>query len=257
MADLWPLALGLGLMPLAAVLLYAFAPQIASRQEAAWGIIIGVLAFLGLSHAMADVLFSHSPLAFAAGVEAALGLVAIGFLVGFAAGWWFLARETTSPIPWRSWVAWTGVAFLALHSLSDGFALGRQYTGPVILGLDVDAVTFAGSVIHRFAEGSLVVIPAIAASWKPSKSFWTLFTGAMVVPAAFLPQLIFQAMSTSEASTASLAVFSLVSSAEAGLALMFLLAGFLPQVVHSRNMRWIAWVGFGFLALYLVHGLVE
>ena len=60
MTDLAVLAFGFGVMPLAAILLYAFPETVLRHREASWGILAGVTGFLGLSHAMALVLVNHS-----------------------------------------------------------------------------------------------------------------------------------------------------------------------------------------------------
>ena len=54
------LALGFGVMPLAAILLYALRGTVAVHRETSWGLLAGVVGFLGLSHAMAAVLVNHS-----------------------------------------------------------------------------------------------------------------------------------------------------------------------------------------------------
>src|SRR5437867_12390241 len=60
MTDLAVLAIGLGVIPLAATLLYSFRGFVLTRREAVWGFLAGVLAFLALGHAMAGVLVNKS-----------------------------------------------------------------------------------------------------------------------------------------------------------------------------------------------------
>src|SRR6266487_454141 len=87
MADLAVLAIGFGVMPLAAILLYAVSSDVLHHREAAWGILAGVTLFLGLSHAMALVLTYHSLL----GDRALATLLStLGLAVGTGIGWLLL-----------------------------------------------------------------------------------------------------------------------------------------------------------------------
>src|SRR5437773_1391984 len=56
MTDLAVLAAGFGAIPLASILLYSFRAWLDAHREVVWGGFAGVIAFLGLSHAMAFVL---------------------------------------------------------------------------------------------------------------------------------------------------------------------------------------------------------
>src|SRR3989442_15673225 len=70
MTDLAVLAIGFGVIPPAAILLYSFRGFVLRRNETVWGFLAGVIAFLTLAHAMAAVLvnkplFGDAPLAIA------------------------------------------------------------------------------------------------------------------------------------------------------------------------------------------------
>ena len=60
MTDLAVLAIGLGVLPLSAILLYSLRRFVLTRREVVWGFLAGVLAFLALGHAMAAVLVNKS-----------------------------------------------------------------------------------------------------------------------------------------------------------------------------------------------------
>src|SRR5207245_9964466 len=60
MTDLAVLAIGLGVIPLAAILLYSLRGFVLAHREGVWGFLVGVLAFLALGHAMAAVLVNRS-----------------------------------------------------------------------------------------------------------------------------------------------------------------------------------------------------
>src|SRR5207249_2517304 len=79
MTDLAVLAIGLGVIPLAAILLYSFRGFVLTRREAVWGFLAGVLAFLALGHAMAGVLVNKSPVG-----DTAIAIAVALLLVSFA-----------------------------------------------------------------------------------------------------------------------------------------------------------------------------
>jgi len=257
MADLGILALGLGLLPFASLGLYGVASRIGRHRDAVWGFLVGVLAFLGLSHAMAAVLFDESALSLSIGSGGALALIGFGIAIGFVLGWVLIERGVGRDVPILSRVAWAALAFLAVHSVSDGLVLGQSYAGPIVVGVEVDAVLFSGTVVHRLLEGAVVLVPALAAMWRPDKTATALTAGLLVVPAAFLPAAIFESVSLGAGSALTHALMVFFGAAEAGLVLSLLLLGFLPQVVQTDRMRWAAWAGVGFLTIALVHSLVE
>src|SRR2546428_12166965 len=88
MTDLAVLAIGFGIIPLAAILLYSFRGFVLGRREAVWGSLAGVVAFLAMGHAMAAVLvnkplFGDGPLAIAVAVVGLAGGAGIaGVVVG-------------------------------------------------------------------------------------------------------------------------------------------------------------------------------
>src|SRR2546427_12515151 len=89
MTDLAVLAIGLGVIPLSAILLYSFRGFVLTRREAAWGFLAGVLAFLALGHAMAAALANKSLFGDTA-IASAVALV--GPAVGPGLAWLVLAR---------------------------------------------------------------------------------------------------------------------------------------------------------------------
>src|SRR2546428_667437 len=130
MTDLAVLAIGLGVIPLAAILLYSLRGSVLAHREGIWGFLVGVLAFLALGHAMArvlvtlgSVLAAYIPGAvlrayggslrslvqvavptFLAAIEASLGLLLLvrGFLP-------IAAADRGNRWPW-----WTAVGFIAI-----------------------------------------------------------------------------------------------------------------------------------------------
>ena len=122
MTDLAVLAFGFGVMPLAAILLYAFPETVLRHREASWGILAGVTGFLGLSHAMALVLVNHSLLG---DRTLATILSVLGLAVGAGLGWLFLDGPYIRTEPNRILAA--SVAFVALHSFGDGLLIGASF----------------------------------------------------------------------------------------------------------------------------------
>src|SRR5712692_1867135 len=127
MTDLAVLAIGLGGIPLAAILLYYLRGFVLEHREARWGFVAGVLAFLAVAHAMAAVLvnkslFGDAPLAIA--------VAFVGLLVGAGIAWLLLEGPFIRTEPNR--ILWVAVAFLGLHSFGDGLILGRDFVGGVI-----------------------------------------------------------------------------------------------------------------------------
>src|SRR6266508_1854325 len=153
MTDLAVLAIGFGVMPLAAILLYAFPGLVLRHREASWGILAGVVGFLGLSHAMALVLLNHSLLG---DRSLATLLSASGLAVGAGVGWILLEGPYIRTEPNR--IVAAAVALLGLHSFSDGLVLGVAYIGGVSPNVPLDAVAVSATATHRFVEGTIVVI---------------------------------------------------------------------------------------------------
>ena len=154
-------------------------------------------------------------------------------------------------------IVWAAAAFLALHSVGDGLVLGRDFPGGVVPIVRIDPLTFAGTVVHRFVEGALVLIPAIAARWKLRPSFLVLFVSFVTIPAAFAPGFFADSLGPANGSSTTVALSTFLAASEASLALFLLLRGFLPMAGSDRGTRWVAAVLIGFIGISVVHFLVE
>src|SRR5947207_14097000 len=87
MTDLAVLAAGFGAIPLASILLYSFRAWLDAHRGVVWGGFAGVIAFLGLSHAMAFVL-EGKPFLFAGNDSlGAASFLFTGLVVGRRLGW--------------------------------------------------------------------------------------------------------------------------------------------------------------------------
>src|SRR5438270_119790 len=87
MTDLAVLAAGFGAIPLASILLYSFRAWLDAHREVVWGGFAGVIAFLGLSHAMAFVL-EGKPFLFAGNDSlGAASFLLTGLALGGLLGW--------------------------------------------------------------------------------------------------------------------------------------------------------------------------
>jgi len=256
MADASVVAAVLGFLPFLAVLLYAIERFISERREESWGVLVGLVAFLAVGHAMAEVLFANPLLSAQAGEVFALFVLVAGLLIGMRISWQLVGH----PERWRMSVptslAWAGAGFLALHSLGDGLLLGGAFVAPTP-EVRVDGLTITATIVHRLAEGSLVVLPALAAGWSLRKSLGALFLGLFLVPGAALTAAILQPPGSATAFALALAVRSVVAASEAGFGLLLLLGGLVPQAVASHRTRWIGWAGIAFIAIAVVHGIVE
>ncbi len=252
MTDVAVVAVGLGVIPLSAILLYALRERVMRYREASWGFIAGVVAFLGVSHAMAAVLFNHAILRFDPALATALPFV--GLVVGAGIAWLVLEGPFIRREPDRIIAA--AVAFLGLHSFGDGLVLGSGFIAGVP-GIRVDAVTVSATVIHRFLEGCLVVVPALAASWKSRPAFLALFISLLAIPAAYVPNGIFNAFGDPLRAEIQLAVPTFFAAVEATLGLWLLVRAFLPIASADRRSRWSVWTAIGFILISVVHFIVE
>jgi len=153
-------------------------------------------------------------------------------------------------------IVWATAAFLALHSFGDGLVLGRDFVGASIPVVRIDSLTVSGTVVHRFVEGALLLVPAFAARWSLRGSFVLLFVPLVSIPAAFVPGWAFDAMGLAGGSAAT-ALSTFLAATEASLALMLLVRGFLPIASADRGSRWIVSVMIGFIGISVVHFLVE
>ena len=254
MVDPAVLAIGFGLMPLAALLLYPLRSWLMSHEDVAWGALVGAIAFLGLAHASTDILTTAPYVRIEASPYAAAGLLVLGVVSGLTAGHLLLNRRSTTPPALVGAVAIASLVYLAAHSVSDGLILGFAYAGPFPLGWPVDALDTSATLVHRFAEGALVALPALVLSWRAPKTLTFLLAGLATVPAVYL--VIGLGVGTGAAlAYASLTVF--LSSFEAGLALLILGAGYLPILSNARDRLWPWAAGAAFLILFLVHLAVE
>ncbi len=252
MTDLAVLTIGLGVLPLAAILLYSLGGFVLSHREAMWGFLAGVLAFLALGHAMATVLvnkslFGDAPLAIA--------VAFVGLLVGAGIAWLLLEGPFIRTEPNR--ILWVAVAFLALHSFGDGLVLGRDFVGGVVPSIQADGLTVSATVAHRFVEGSLVVVPAIWGARMARPAFAFLLVSLASVPAAYVPSAVFSVYGGSLRSLVQVAIPTFLAATETTLGLLLLVRGFLPIAAADRGTRWPLWTAVGFFAISLVHFFVE
>lgn len=251
-ADLALFAWGFGVLPIAAILLFVARPLIADHRAAAWGLLAGVVAFLGVSHAMAAVLVNHSLFADPA-ISSVLAFM--GFLVGAGIAWTLLETSAMGAEPVRILAA--VAVFLALHSIGDGFVLGSAFVGGLVPIIRLDVLTVGATVTHRFVEGALVVVAAIAAKWKPAATFVPLLASLAAVPAAYAPPWIFTIVDPAVRGTTVLSISTFLAAAEATFGLILLVRAILPIAASDRGGRWLLWTIAGFVGISLVHFLVE
>src|SRR5438309_4626186 len=255
MTDLAVPAAGFGAIPLASILLYSFREWFDAHRDVVWGGLAGVIAFLGLSHAMAFVLEGKPFLSAGSGAAAATVFLLVGLGLGALIGWFLfegplLGMESTR-------IVWASAAFLALHSVGDGLVLGRDFVGGLVPIVRIDPLSVAATVVHRFVEGALVLIPAFAARWKLRPSFLLLFVSLVTIPAAFAPGLFADSLGLANGSSTTVALSTFLAASEASLALLLVLRGFLPMAGSDRGSRWLAAVLIGFIGISVVHFLVE
>ena len=253
MTDLAVLATGFGVIPLSAILVYSFAGHLTRHREAVWGLLGGIVAFLGLSHAMAAVLVNHSVLGF----DPAFATVvpSVGLVIGAGIAWLLLEGSFIRAEPNR--IVATAVAFLGLHSFSDGFVLGAGFIPGLVPSVRIDAVTVSATIIHRFAEGCLVIVPALAASWRSRAAFVVLFASLFAIPAAYVPSWIFNIATQPVRAEVQLAVPTFLGAVEATLGLWLLARAFVPMAAADRGSRWPVWTAIGFIAITVAHFFVE
>src|SRR2546423_3824947 len=254
MPDLAVPAAGFGAIPLTSILLYSLREWFDRHRDVLWGGLAGVVAFLGLSHAMAFVL-EGKPFLFAGNDSAvAASFLFTGLVVGGLLGWALFEGPLIRTEPVR--IVWATAAFIALHSFGDGLVLGRDFVGASFPVVRIDSLTVSATVVHRFIEGALLLVPAFAARWSLRASFALLFVPLVSIPAAFVPGVAFDAMGLAGGS-ATLALATFLAATEASVALMLLVRGFLPIASADRGSRWIVSVLIGFVGISLVHFLVE
>jgi zinc transporter ZupT len=256
--DLWLLALGFGVLPFLAVVLYASPDLLRRRESALWGLLAGVVAFLGVTHAGLTLIEGNAFLRYETNPWSAALIAAAGLLAGIALGWRLLGRASTASGSLGDGIVWAAAAFIAVHSFTDGLVLGEAYAGPGASGFDLTLAAVGGTVLHRFAEGSLIVVPALLASWRPPRTFALLLAGIVTLPAAYVPGLILGSGTLSAGLLAldqAVGVFG--AGLEAGFALLFLALGLLPRAQAAKDSRWAVWAGVAFTLMLLVHFVVE
>src|SRR3989304_3060516 len=152
-------------MPFAAILLYLVRDLEPGLRDIAWGLAAGVIAFLALAHAMTLVLVDHALLGLLADDLSSSLVAIVGLSIGVGVAWALFEGPLIRIEGER--ILWAGVAFLGLHSFADGLVLGVGFVGIGGPGYRIDAAATAATVVHRFAEGAIVVLPALAARWRP------------------------------------------------------------------------------------------
>ena len=255
MTDLAVLAIGFGLMPLASILLYSFRDWIVSHSDLVSGGLLGIVAFLGLSHAMAFVLENKPFLFNGVSTLATASFLVFGLAVGGILGWLLFEGRFVRKEPSR--IVWAAVAFLAIHSLGDGLVLGRDFVGGALPSVPIDSLTVSGTVVHRLIEGAIVLVPAVAAAWRRRSAFLMLFVSLGSIPAAYIPGFLVDSLGLVSGSAATLTLSTFFSAMEATLALVLIVRGFLPLATTGHGSRWLAWTVIGFIGISLVHFLVE
>src|SRR2546429_9026272 len=224
MTDLAVPAAGFGAIPLTSILLSSFREWFDRHGGVMWGGLAGAVAFLGLSHAMAFVL-EGKPFLFAGNDSAvAASFLFTGLVVGGLLGWFLFEGPLIRTEPAR--IVWATAAFLALHSFGDGLVLGRDFVGASFPVVRIDSLTVSATVVHRFIEGALLLVPAFAARWSLRASFALLFVPLASIPAAFVPGGAFDAMGLAGGS-ATLALSTVLGATEASVALMIRARGVL------------------------------
>ena len=258
MFDLWLVALGFGVLPFVAIILYVVPGTVRMHEGALWGILVGVVAFLGLTHAGLALIQGEAYLRYEADPWSAALIAAAGLLAGIALGWRVLRKTAAAPPPAGAGILWAATVFVLLHSFTDGLVLGEAYAPPGSTGFDLTLAVVGGTVLHRFAEGALIVVPALLAAWRPQKTVGLLLAGLATVPAAFVPVVLLAPTNFSVGAVAlEQAVAVLGAGLEAGFALMFLGLGLLPRTQAVKDPRWTVWAGAAFTLILLVHFLVE
>jgi hypothetical protein len=254
--DLWFLALGFGLLPIAALVLVAAPALVRTRATIVWGLLIGVVAFLGLAHAGTAILEGNAYLRYEATPEISAATAAGGLLLGTGLGWVVLGRRGASGSALGS-VAGAAAIYVALHSVADGLVLGEAYAGPLATGYSLTVVLVGGTILHRFAEGALIVVPALLGTSKRPRWLPLLLVGLLTFPAAYVPVAILGGSPSSASYALDQGVSVFVAGVEAGFAGLLLFLGLLPRVADAKDRRWAVAAGLAFTAMLLIHFLVE
>ena len=256
MADLWLLALGFGLLPLSALLLAAVPAALRDHESMVWGLLLGVVAFLGFAHAGTTILQGNAYLRYETTPELSAATAVGGLLLGMGAGWMALGRREGNASALKA-LALAAALYVALHSFADGQVLGEAYTGPLAPGYNLTVVLVGGTLLHRVAEGALIVVPAVLGGWKPSRWSGLLLAGLLTLPAAYVPVVLLGSGPTSLGVALDQGVSVFAAGLEAGFGGILLFLGLAPRVVGAKDRRWALGAGLAFTAMLLVHFLVE
>jgi len=252
--DVWLVALGFALMPMGGLLLYSAGREILDRESTALATLAGVVLFLGIAHAGADVLVGNAFLKYAATPMLSAATAAGGAMTGLGVAALLWIRRGARP----SGLVAVSVAYFALHTFADGLVLGEGFAGPFPTAVPLTPAVVVGTLVHRFAEGAVIVVPAILVGWKPQKAVGLLSIGLLAVPAAYLPIGLFASPGSIPAFAAAWeAIKVFAAAAEVGFAVPLIVVGLLPRILPIRSFRPAAWVFIGFLAMLLIHFTVE
>src|SRR5713226_8670519 len=113
MTDVWLLALGFGLMPMIGLSLYNAGTAIRGRESTALAALVGVVLFLGIAHAGADVLVGNAYLKYEATPVLSGATAAGGALTGLGAAAFLWVRWGTRV----SGLLTLSVGYFALHTI--------------------------------------------------------------------------------------------------------------------------------------------
>ncbi len=257
-SDLALVAIGFGLMPLAGLLLYGFRDRVLAHADLAWGFLVGALAFIGVGHATAAVLEANAFLKYTITSLGSAFVATAGFVVGVA--FFAVILRFFGPASGRGdrWILPAAVLYLGLHSFSDGYVLGQSYAGAGAPGIELLPLPILGTLIHRFVEGMIIVVPALELAWRPTRTGVLLLAGVLTVPAALTaPEILLAPLGSATQAGLYYGITAFVSAAEIGFAFLFLIVGILPRLVPSGSRRWAGWAAVGLLLMLLVHFTAE
>ena len=250
MTDVWLIALGFALMPTGALLLYTTGTEIRDRESTALAALVGVVLFLGIAHAGVDVIVGNVPFRILTTPALPAATAAAGVLAGLGVTYLLWARRGAR----ASGLLTLCVAYFTLHAVADGFVLGEGFAGPYPVALTFTPDLVSGQLLHRFAEGALIVVPAILTKWTPRRALGLLFVGLVTIPAAYFPIVLFASppdIVVAATVWEGLKVFA--AAAEIGFAVPLIVIGLLPRVLPARGFQTATWVAIAFLVMLLIH----
>jgi len=210
----------------------------------------GVVLFLGIAHAGTAILVGSVAFRILTTPALPAATAAAGVLAGLGVTYLLWARWGAR----ASGLLTLSVAYFAVHAVADGFVLGDGFAGPFPMALILTPALVFGQAVHRFAEGALIVAPAIFIRWTPRRTLGLLFFGVVTIPAAFLPIALFASPADlSVAATVWAAAQVFTAAAEIGFAVPLIVIGLLPRVLPAQGFRAAAWVAIAFLVMLLIH----